>query len=180
MVCESPVFLRTSGRKRYGKQKTTAIAKYFGFECSSCFYYGRGLWEDKRGFLQTCTPLLAGGAPSAKCAAGPNALGYFLFPSAWHWEPCRNPLCEKPPFLNSWSNALAAQTIASQNRSDPRWLQAGSRTNRKVFSLRRPQKIASPLAIFGVTLKIAGSLQRTTAASRRNRAISRPAATTGH
>ena len=40
------------------------------------------------------------GAPGAKCTAGPNILGYFLFPSAGHWTMQKPPLL-KPPFLGS-------------------------------------------------------------------------------
>ena len=44
---------------------------------------------------------LSCGALSAKCTAGPNILGSFLFPWPWHWTRQKLPLL-KPPFLGSW------------------------------------------------------------------------------
>ena len=45
-------------------------------------------------------PSLGCGALSAKCTAGANILGYFLFPWPWHWTLQKPPLLQ-PPFLGS-------------------------------------------------------------------------------
>ena len=35
-------------------------------------------------------------APSAKCTAEPNMFGYFMFPSARHWDPAETPFAKTP------------------------------------------------------------------------------------
>ena len=59
---------------------------------------------------------------------------------------------------------LSGTKIASQNRSDHggrKWAHNHFPLQKSQgFSLRRPQKIASPPAIFGVSLRIAGKSQR--------------------
>ena len=76
----------------------------------------------KRGFLKgvfaKMYASLGCGALSAKCTAGPNILGYFLFPWPWHWTLQKPPLL-KPPCLGSWLDPLPNSPIPHRHPPGP-------------------------------------------------------------
>ena len=86
---QASLLSKVSQRSQFGGRSKDTTACYFTIPY--CFQYS---WvfnsgTKKRGFLEGgfCKMYASLGsfALSAQCTAGPNILGYFLFPWPWHW-----------------------------------------------------------------------------------------------